>query len=216
MEGISVRLQGDMSSKPHRRALPTAAVVSARLDPNDLIMLVTRIAAGDKASLSMLYETTVAQVMALSRAVLRIKEDAEEIVCDVYVHVWQHAADFDASRGSVMAWLLIVTKNRAIDRIRRRRNHVSLDDERDVSLASTLVSGELAPEEILAQFQSGSAVHRALASLTPLRRRLLGLAFFRGLSHQEIADSLNMPLGTVKSHVRRALTTLETVLAGES
>lgn len=205
-----------MSSKPHSRDPLPPAAIPARLDAGDLASLVGRIAAGDKAALSMLYESTVAQVLAMARAVLRSKEDAEEIVCDVYVHVWQRAADFDATRGNVMAWLLIMAKNRAIDRIRQRRNTVSLDDEREAGLASTLVSTELRPDEILSQFQSGSAVHRALASLTPLRRKLLGLAFFRGLSHQEIAASLDIPLGTVKSHVRRALTTLHSALAAES
>ena len=216
MDVISIMLYGDMSSKPHSRGPLPAAAIPVRLDAGDLASLVGRIAAGDKAALSMLYESTVAQVVAMARAVLRSKEDAEEIVCDVYVHVWQRAADFDANRGNVMAWLLIMAKNRAIDRIRRRRNTVSLDDEREAGLASTLVSAELKPDEILSQFQSGSAVHRALAALTPLRRRLLGLAFFRGLSHQEIAESLDMPLGTVKSHVRRALTTLQTALAAVS
>ena len=205
-----------MSTKPHSKGSLPAAAIPARLDAGDLTSLVGRIAAGDRAALSMLYESTVAQVVGLARAVLRSKEDAEEVVCDVYVHVWQRAADFDATRGNVMAWLLIMAKNRAIDRIRQRRNTVSLDDEREAGLASTLVSAELKPDEILSQFQSGGAVHRALASLTPLRRRLLGLAFFRGLSHQEIAESLAMPLGTVKSHVRRALTTLQSALAGES
>ena len=190
--------------------------IASRMGAVELAALVGRVAAGDKTALSMLYESTVAQVVAMARAVLRSKEDAEEVVCDVYVHVWQRAADFDSARGNVMAWLLIMCKNRAIDRIRQRRNTVSLDDEREAGLASTLVSAELKPDEILSQFQSGSAVHRALASLTPLRRRLLGMAFFRGLSHQEIAESLAMPLGTVKSHVRRALTTLQSALAAES
>ncbi len=197
------------------RAAPNLAI-PARMDGGDLARLMSRIAVGDKIALSSLYESTVAQVLAMARAVLRSKEDAEEIVCDVYVHVWQRASDFDAGRGNVMGWLLIMARNRAIDRIRRRRNSVSLDDEREAGLASSLVSAEPGPDEVLSQFQSGSAVHRALAALTPLRRRLLGLAFFRGLSHQEIAESLGMPLGTVKSHVRRALNALQTALAAES
>jgi RNA polymerase sigma-70 factor (ECF subfamily) len=216
MEFISSRLNGGMSSKSPRPDASPPVVISSPKGAEDLALLVGRVAAGDKAALSMLYESTVAQVVSMARAVLRSKEDAEEVVCDVYVHVWQRAADFDAVRGNVMAWLLIMCKNRAIDRIRQRRSTVSLDDEREAGLASSLVSAELKPDEILSQFQSGSAVHLALASLTPLRRRLLGLAFFRGLSHQEIAASLDLPLGTVKSHVRRALTTLQTVLAAES
>ena len=75
------------------------------------------------------------------------------------------------------------------------------------------VAAALSPEQVLAQFQSGTAVHRALLSLSAQRRHLLGLAFFKGLSHQEIADATRMPLGTVKSHLRRALAALQGELA---
>ena len=94
-------------------------------------------------------------------------------------------------------------RTRAVDRWRRRRDAVSLDDERHAAVAASLLAEALSPEQVLAQFQSGTAVHRALLSLSAQRRHLLGLAFFKGLSHQEIADATRMPLGTVKSHLRR-------------
>jgi RNA polymerase sigma-70 factor (ECF subfamily) len=108
-----------------------------------------------------------------------------------------------------MAWLAVVTRNRAIDRLRRRRAHLSLDDAHQQSLGDSLASAVPGPEDILSRFQSGSAVQRALRTLTPQRQQVLGLAFFQGLSHQEIADALGLPLGTVKSHVRRGLATLQ-------
>ncbi len=174
----------------------------------DLEPLVCAIAAGEKAALHSLYERTVAQVFAIATSMLRSKEDAEEIVCDVYTHAWQRAGTYDAARGSVIAWLGIMARNRAIDRLRQRRDAVSLDDERYQGLADSLCTDH-GPEQVLARFQSGSAVHRALEALTPQRRHLVSLAFFQGLSHQEIADSVGMPLGTVKSHVRRALCELQ-------
>jgi RNA polymerase sigma factor (sigma-70 family) len=109
----------------------------------------------------------------------------------------------------VMAWLAVMARNRAVDRLRQRRELLSLDDARHGALAASLVGETMGPEQVLAQFQSGSAVHRALQSLKPERRYLLGLAFFQGLSHQEIADATGMPLGTVKSHLRRALAALQ-------
>jgi RNA polymerase sigma factor (sigma-70 family) len=174
--------------------------------------LIGAVAAGDQDALSNLYELTVARVFAIARSIVDCKEDAEEIVCDVYLHVWQQAREYDAARGNVMAWLTIMARNRAIDRIRKRRNTVSLDDELQPGLTASLAGEDTAPDQILAQFQAGSAVHRALGSLTPLRRRLLGLAFFRGLSHREIAEALGLPLGTVKSHVRRSLAELQVSL----
>jgi RNA polymerase sigma-70 factor (ECF subfamily) len=170
-------------------------------------------AAGDPNALSSIYEQTVAQVFAIARAILRSKEDAEEIVCDVYTNAWVGAAKFDSTRGSVMAWLAVMARNRAIDRLRQRREHLSLDDSQHEALAGSIQGEAMGPEDLVASFQSGSAVRAALESLTPQRRRLLGLAFFQDMSHQEIADSLGMPLGTVKSHVRRALGVLHAALA---
>jgi len=187
-----------------------------KLDAQLLEAVVSRIAAGDKTALSTLYELSVARVVSVARGVLNSKEDAEEIVCDVYVHVWQHASDFDSARGTVMAWLLIMARNRAIDRLRKRRGNVSLDDERGQGLVATLAGDDDGPDQVLSKFQSGTAVHRALAALTPQRRRLLGLAFFRGLSHQEIAENLGLPLGTVKSHVRRALASMHSAMAADA
>jgi RNA polymerase sigma-70 factor, ECF subfamily len=177
--------------------------------PQRLEDLVHDMAGGDAAALSRVYEQTVAQVFAIARAMLRCKEDAEEVVCDVYTHAWQRAATYDSSRGTVMAWLAVMARNRAVDRLRQRRDALSLDDDRHGALAASLVGEALGPEQVLTQFQSGSAVHRALHSLSAQRRVLLGLAFFQGLSHQEIADATGMPLGTVKSHLRRALAALQ-------
>jgi RNA polymerase sigma-70 factor (ECF subfamily) len=171
--------------------------------------LARAMAAGDPGALSSIYDETVAQVFAIARAMLRCKEDAEEIVCDVYTHAWQRASTYDSGRGTVMAWLAVMTRNRAVDRLRQRRATMSLDDDRHGALGASLVGDALSPEQMLVQFQSRSAVHRALKSLDPKRRYLLGLAFFRGLSHQEIAAATGIPLGTVKSHVRRALSALQ-------
>jgi len=174
--------------------------------------LIGRVAAGDRQALSKIYEQTVAQIFAIARSVLRSREDAEEVVCDVYTAAWLRASSFDAARGSVMAWLAVMARHRAIDRLRQRRETLSLDDK-DRDVAQKLCADALGPEQLLTRFQSGSAVHRALESLTPRRRQLLGLAFFQGLTHQEISAAVGMPLGTVKSHVRRALAALQAALA---
>jgi len=189
---------------------------STERSSDGLESLVTAMAAGDASALSSIYERTVSQVFAIARCMLRSREDAEEIVCDVYTHAWATAKNYDPCRGSVMAWLAIMARNRSVDRLRQRRDLISLDDRANAGLAESLGCGVAGPEEILASFQSGSAVHAALAALSPLRRRLLGLAFFQDLSHQEIAAAVGMPLGTVKSHVRRALAALQAALGRES
>jgi RNA polymerase sigma-70 factor (ECF subfamily) len=177
----------------------------------DLDVLLRCVARGDPAALSRIYAQTVAQLYAIAWALLRSREDAEEIVCDVYVQVWQRASSYDATRGSVMAWLAVMTRHRALDRLRQRRPSTSLDDCNNPE-AMALHGESMSPEDILTTFQTGSRVRRALEQLPAQRRELLGLAFFRGLSHQEIADAVGLPLGTVKSHVRRALATLQVAL----
>ena len=182
---------------------------AAGMDAHRLEAVLRAMARGNQAALSQLYEQTVAQVHAIAMRLLRCKEDAEEVVCDVYAHVWQNARSYDSQRGTVMAWLAVMTRNRAVDRLRQRRDTLSLDDDRQGALAASLAGEALGPEQVLAQFQSGTAVHSALRSLSAQRRYLLGLAFFEGLSHQEIADATRIPLGTVKSHLRRALAALQ-------
>lgn len=191
---------------------PESSLASSQRSADSLESLVTAMAAGNQSALSGLYEQTVSQIFGIARCMLRSREDAEEIVCDVYANAWANAKNYDPRRGSVMAWLGIMARNRSVDRLRQRRELLSLDDSDNEGLAGRLVSGTSGPDEILASFQSGSAVHAALASLSPLRRRLLGLAFFQDLSHQEIAAAEGIPLGTVKSHVRRALAVLQAAL----
>jgi len=196
--------------------LPNGIPLQPILPGQRLEDLVSAMARGERVAFSALYQQTVGQVFAIARCLLRNKEDAEEIVCDVYTFAWQRANAYDRSRGSVMAWLSVMTRNRAVDRLRQRREAVSLHDDRYEGLSKSLVANTLSPEQILAQFQSGSAVHRALSTLSEQRRHLVGLAFFQDMTHQEIAAVVGLPLGTVKSHIRRALAVLQGELSVQS
>ncbi len=173
---------------------------------------VAAVAAGDTAALSELYDSTVAKVHALVRAIIRNPADAEEVTCDVYAEAWRTASRFDPSRGSVMTWLLTIARSRSIDCLRRQRGRARLFDEQcpqeDFPDAAEYVS----PERMLNLFQSRSVVRAALEQLPPERRRLVALAFFEDLSHAEIAEATGLPLGTVKSHLRRAIHSLRGLL----
>ena len=139
--------------------------------------------------------------------------DAEEVVCDAYVQAWRTAAHFDPGRGSVLAWLLMMCRSRALDLLRQRRSRAAAE-----ASASRFVEEdtESAPEELLRQAQACAAIHQALGTLSPLRRQLVALAFFRGLSHQEIARAVSLPIGTVKSHLRRSLQGMRAVLKAKA
>ncbi|MGE0583143.1 MAG: sigma-70 family RNA polymerase sigma factor [Steroidobacteraceae bacterium] len=162
----------------------------------------------DERALELLYDRTVSQVYGLAMHLLRHAADAEEVACGVYERLWMRASHYDASRGSVMAWLLVMCRSRALDALKGRRARARRD-ERAAPDEETEVDD---PESLLDRLQAGSAVHRALERLSPQRRQLVALAYFRDLSHGELAERLGLPLGTVKSHLRRSLAELRRAL----
>jgi RNA polymerase sigma-70 factor (ECF subfamily) len=175
-----------------------------------LATLVERMRSGQERALEELYEATVGKLYALASAILRSAEDTEEIVCETYAYAWANAARFDASRANVLGWLLMLCRSRALDRLRQRR---STANALDVAALRATDSGSVdQPYDILDLMQRHSSVYAALSQLTPERRHLVSLAFLHGLSHQEIAQATRLPLGTVKSHLRRALAQLRETL----
>jgi RNA polymerase sigma-70 factor (ECF subfamily) len=183
-------------------------------DYNQLVSLEALMAAvqgRDEEAFARLYDLTVAQVYGLAMHLLRHAADAEEVVCQVYEQAWWRASRYDVKRGPVVAWLLVMCRSRALDALQERRARVRRD-ERAGADDEALAEG---PEALLGRWQEGGAVHRAVAGLTPLRRQLVALAFFRDLSHQELADRFALPLGTIKSHLRRSLAELRRALAIE-
>jgi RNA polymerase sigma-70 factor, ECF subfamily len=173
--------------------------------PGHLTDLVHQITGGNAASLSRLHHLTVRQLSSIAHSILPSSRDCEEIVCDTFLYVWQHSSHFDPARGSVLAWLTIIVRNRSIDLLRRRRNHYSLDDDHVRPQVAVIACGRKGPEQIAEEGQASQIIRCALAELPLLRRQLLELAFFEELTHEEIATALGLPAGTVKSHIRRAL-----------
>lgn len=160
----------------------------------------------DERALLSLYEATLSRVYGLVLRLVRRPQLAEEVAEEVFFQVWRQAPRFDAARGRPLTWLLGMARSRAIDAIRReaRFQHEELD-EAATSLASPAAESG---DELLAVAQGHAELHRALLLLKPQPRQLVALAFFNGLSHEEIASQTHLPLGTVKSQIRRALITL--------
>jgi RNA polymerase sigma-70 factor (ECF subfamily) len=177
----------------------------------ELVPLVARMAARDEAALATLYDRTAGKVYAFALRLAAQSALAEEITVDVFHQAWREAARYDATRARVLTWLIMMCRSRALDRLRAAEPAMTHADP--ASLVDE-PAGADAPPDLLDAFDRSSALHDALARLAPTHRQLVGLAFFRGLSHQEIAEHARMPLGTVKSHLRRALTELRTALGG--
>jgi RNA polymerase sigma-70 factor (ECF subfamily) len=187
----------------HQSELPPPA--------NDLAGLIARMAQGDEQALGDFYDQTLGKAYALALRIVRRPDAAEEVVEDAFYQTWREASRYDAGRGNPMAWLLTMVRSRALDWLRRRDDAETYGDP--VEFEARIGADENGPEEILAAVERSSAVHAALVELSPQARQLVALAFFRGLTHEEIADSCRMPLGTVKTVLHRACAKMREHLA---
>lgn len=187
------------------RSVPPAHLPPAASEAQ-LALWITAIGHHDQLALAALYDATAPRVYGLVLRIVRKAALAEEVVEDTFFQVWRQALRFDATRGAPMAWLLGMARSRAIDGLRRdaRFQHQSLD----TGCLAEVVDNAPATDELLDVARGHADLHRALMLLNAQPRQLLALAFFRGLSHEEIACQTQLPLGTVKSQIRRALLVL--------
>lgn len=139
------------------------------------------------------------------------RSEAEEVATDVFLQVWRDAARFDPSRGSPIAWLLLLTRSRAIDRLRSRKT--ARQAERSLEFAESVPDEGRDPGERSWISQQGSIVRRSLAALPAEQRAALELAYFEGLTHPEIAERLQVPVGTAKTRIRLGMLKLRDALA---
>ncbi len=167
--------------------------------------ILRRIAQREHAALGELYDRVAGILFSTALHILGDHREAEEVVQDVFLQVWNKAATFDGTLGSALNWTLGITRNRCIDYIRVRRRRTRLLDEVAVesagdepSVASASGHRALGAEEL-------AAVRRAVESLPPDQHQAIAMAFFGGMTHQEIADELNEPLGTIKARIRRGM-----------
>lgn len=187
-----------------------AVTAVAAVDDAQLARWISCIVDHDERALLSLHDATLSRVYGLVLRLVRRRQLAEEVAEEVYFQVWRQASRFDAARGRPLAWLLSMARSRAIDAIRReaRFQHEELDDEATQPYAPTVASGD----DLLAVAQGHAELHRAMLLLKPQPRQLVALAFFNDLSHEQIASQTSLPLGTVKSKIRRALATMRSTL----
>ena len=176
----------------------------SRNEPDDaeLEALLSRCAAGDRAALETLYARVAPILLAVLMRILRRRDAAEDALQDVFVSVWQRARQFDPIRGRALAWLVSMARYRAIDLQRATRPAVALSE---VSTREPQLQSE-GPAESGDMLGTGALLLRCLEQIAAPQRRCLMLAYEEGLTHNEIARAVNEPLGTVKSWVRRSLT----------
>jgi len=169
--------------------------------------LVERIMAGEEGALSALYDRYAGMLYAMLVRILKDTSAAEEVLQDLFLQLWRGASRFDASRGSLPAWLLVIGRNRALSRLRRRERREILEDPEEFSLEAVPSAGDL--EDEAWRMQLMQRLRSAMATLPPEQKEALELAYFEGMTQTEIAARTGSPLGTVKSRVRAAMQSLK-------
>lgn len=167
--------------------------------------LVTRAADGDQSAMADLYEASSAMVFGLALRILGDRDAAEDAVVEVYAQAWRDAGSFDSERGEAGAWLLTLTRSRAIDSLRSRRREIAGET---IEAASRVAFQGPGPEETSSETQRRKLVRSALAGLRPEQREAIELAYFSDFSHSEIASRLGQPLGTIKTRIRLGMIAL--------
>ena len=184
----------------------------------ELSQLLARAGLGDRAAFAGLYERTSGHLFAVVLRIQRDRAQAEDLLQEIYVSVWKAAASFDAARAQPLTWLTHIARNRAIDSLRRAQAQPQTeslsrdDDDERPDPSAMLASDAPGPLDLLGRACDQRELTQCMERLTPPQRQSVALAFFDGLSHAEVAEHLREPLGTVKSWVRRALSTLKSCL----
>lgn len=182
------------------------------LNADALAARIRRIVEQDETALAELYDALCGRVYACALRITRQVAAAEEVMQDTFWQVWRQAPRFDPQRGTAPTWVLAIARSRALDHVRRL--------QRDRLHAHELAQTDADPmdddpQDLLAGLQIDARLHQLLARLDPLKRQLVALAYYRGLTHDEIALHTGMPLGTVKSLLRRTLMALRDALGAD-
>ena len=199
--GEDLLTSSPLPSHPPSLDLPAPAHDARAARDRELAAWLAAAAHGDHLAFERFYDATLAYAHAMARRMVRAA-DLEDLLADAFFQAWREAARFDASRGSPVTWLLTMVRSRCLDRLRHER--ASPEVEAGNQHGEDHGAPEPGPDELLAATQAGSQLHAALARLSPNERWVLGLAYWRELTHREICSITTLPLGTVKSLILRA------------
>lgn len=213
VDDVDASCLGDAADADDAAAAQAPLRPPATANEVQLQVWLSRVVRQDEAALAELYRATIGRVYGLALRIVRNPALAEEVAEDTFWQVWRQAPRFDPQRGTALAWVLTIARSRALDAL-RARTRAQPDTVSADALGEALDAQRLDhdpadnPHDLLEAVQSHAQLHGALRQLEAVPRQLVALAFFKGLTHEEIAGQTGLPLGTVKSHIRRALTAL--------
>jgi RNA polymerase sigma-70 factor (ECF subfamily) len=183
-------------------------------DKDPLLALLIRIEKRDEVAMAELYDAVVCRVYGLAIKIVRKPELAEEVVGDVFLQVWNKINNFDSKKASPMAWILMMSRSRALDKLRRERPELN-NNISELNQSITKDKNAVTPYMELHGIDVSSRIHEALQLLNEKQRLAITLAFYEDMSQSEISKYTGDPIGTVKSNIRRAQQILKKTLSRE-
>ena len=189
--------------------MTTAAVP---IDPAQLRAWLHGAAHRDRTAFRALYDASSPRLYGLALRILGRRELAEEVLQESFVAIWNHAVDYQSALSAPMTWMTTIVRNRAFDVLRRLR-HDGESDALDGQVLESLADMSATPAERMQMSSEAQALADCMAALEEKHREVVGMAFFHDLSHSDVAAKLTLPLGTVKTWIRRSLTRLHACLS---
>jgi len=186
---------------------------AAHLGADDEVQLMKRIKARDEEALAELYDLYNRLLYGMIISIVKKREEAEDVLQEVFIKIWESASTFDEERGNVYSWLVTLARNKAIDRIRSKDYKTQKKASQDVDAPEFFLKGDkFDPLETTIFSDRTELVKRALDKIPESQSEVLKIAYYRGLTQREISEQLEIPLGTVKTRMRQGMIKLKDIL----
>jgi RNA polymerase sigma-70 factor (ECF subfamily) len=173
--------------------------------------LIERVAAGDEAAFARLYDRFSPGLYSLVLKMTGEPAEAQDVLQEAFTHIWRKASTYDRRRSAAFTWAVMLTRNKCIDRLRIRQRFAKLSEKAAQEASSQMIGDDASAEEVDLREQRGR-VREALSTVAPEQKQAIELAFFSDLTHEQIAERLGAPLGTIKARIRRGLLKLRDLL----
>ncbi|MEQ9619880.1 MAG: sigma-70 family RNA polymerase sigma factor [Deltaproteobacteria bacterium] len=177
-------------------------------EERDLKLLLAQISLGNEEAMRKFYKKTVRLVYGMSHRIIFNAEEAEEVALEVFMYIWKNASQYDPELSQPLSWLLMITRSRSIDKIRKNARTVSINEHID----ENMIKGKGTPEDSCIAGEKRMLVRGAISQLTPKQKEVIELSYYHQFSHSEIAERVGIPVGSVKSTIRVAMVKLKNII----